>query len=157
MMLRLFRPQTKSFWRGSVVGLVAHYLAVGVLVSLVVLLRPFVWAALYGTPYTPGTGPIDPSSGEGTVLQFIGMLSWVPAGVAAMRWGGNSGLKSALALLAYLVCVSLIALTQDMPSMSLGRTLWYWLCSPFGLAVGVVLHQLLGRHESQATGAQVST
>jgi len=137
----IFRPQKQSFWRGIISGLIAHYLSALVIVLLVTFFRPFIWLAIYGPPYISPVAPIDPSSGEGTIMQLLGMLSYIPTAFFAMRWGGNSGKKSLLVLLVYAVVFSSTATIQHISDMSSLRILWYWLSSPLGLGIGLAIHQ----------------
>jgi hypothetical protein len=122
-------------------GLIVHYLSAFAITLLATFLRPFIWLAIYGPPYISPVDPIDPSSGEGTVMQLLGMLSYVPTGFFAMRWGGNSGTKALLVLLAYAAIFSSIATIQHINDMSFLHILWYWLSSPLGLAIGLAIHQ----------------
>lgn len=133
-------PRKRSYWRGVLSGVLSHYIAVAVLVSTLMLLRPFVWPLLFDSPYSQTTAPIDPNSGEGTLLQILGLLSWVPAGASAMHWGSARSRRSVLTLFGYIAVLMVFALTQNQPQMSALRTVWYWLHEPLGLAFGVVLY-----------------
>ncbi len=64
-------------------GLVLTFI---VLAFLYWALRPFVWAAVFGVPYTPPAGPYARGSGEWIAVQVIGFLSYAGAGYAAAKW-----------------------------------------------------------------------
>lgn len=151
-LLRLRHPRRQSTWRGAAGGLLAHYAAAAILLTLLAVLKPFIWTALFGSPLWQSTGPINPSSGEGTLLQIVGLLSWVPGGMAAIHWGGTSRWRSVLVLLAYLAAVSLLAIVSgEIQPMSPERAAWYWLSAPLGLALGAVTcHKRSGVTASRA-------
>ena len=88
----------RSIVRGFLAAIVSHYAVLLGLLFLFWLARPFVWAAIYGIPFHPMKGPIDPNSGEWLVLQAIGFLSWVAGGYAACRWDEMGSNKALLAI-----------------------------------------------------------
>ena len=105
LLKRILKPAKQSLWRGVVAGLLSHYVAVTVLLGVLFLVKPFLWTVLFGSPHWASEGPVDPNSGEGTVLQLLGALSWLPTGAAAMHWGGARGLQAVLALFAYIAAL----------------------------------------------------
>ena len=134
-------PKKRSYWRGIAAGLLSHYLAVAVLVGALMVIRPFVWAAVYGVPYSPPAGPVDPTSNEGTLLQVLGLLSWVPAGAAALHWSADRSFNGLFTLLAYTAALLMLAfIGESQPPMPLGRAVWYCLSAPLGLAIGAFLY-----------------
>ncbi len=136
---RVLYPAKQSFWRGVTAGLLSHYVAVIVLLPLLVLVKPFLWTLVFGSPHWASEGPVDPNSGEGTLLQIFGALTWLPSGAAAMRWGGNRGVQAVLALFAYLAAISVFSmLAGTVPTMPVGRAIWYWMSGPIGIAIGVI-------------------
>ena len=139
----LVTPSRRSYWRGFVAGLFSHYLALAALLVIVYFFRPIVWAAVYDTPYTAPLGPVDPMSTEGTLLQVVGLLSWVPGGIAAMHWSATRRPWSALALVALSFALLALGAVQGlMPAMSTGRAIWYCLSSTLGIAAGAVAYSL---------------
>ena len=103
-----------------------------------------------GSPHWASEGPVDPNSGEGTLLQIFGALTWLPSGAAAMRWGGNRGAQAVLALFAYLAAISVFSmLAGTVPTMPVGRAIWYWMSGPIGIAIGVIAS--LKRHTKAAS------
>lgn len=156
--LQRFRhPKKRTYLRGVVVGLITHYAAVAVFLVAIFLFRPFFWAAVYGVPYTPSPGPVDPNSTEGAFLHTVSFLSWVPAGAAAMHWSTQKSRPwSALTLFSYLASLSLLAFSIDIQApIAVGRALWYWLSAPLGLGLGVITY--LSRANSVANIATVDS
>jgi hypothetical protein len=136
---RVLNPTKQSFWRGVAAGLLCHYAALAVLLAILMLVRPLLWTALFGHPEW-AEGPVDPGSGEGTVLQTLGALSWLFGGAAAIQWGGNRGVRAVLALLAYVAALYLVGMLSDTPPpMPIGRAAWYWLSAPLGICIGAVV------------------
>lgn len=89
-------PRSGSTSRGVLAAIVFHYVALFGLLFLFWLLRAFVWSAIYGTPYQPTKGPLDPSSGEWLSAQAIGFLSTVASGLAACHWDKVSSNRAIL-------------------------------------------------------------
>jgi hypothetical protein len=142
MLKKLLAAERRTVLRSLVAGLFSHYAAVAALIALLWLLRPFVWAALYGVPYQPNLGPVNPSSSEGTLLQVIGLLSWLPGGFAAAHWSPHRSLRCLLPILSYLACLTLLAVVAgEVPPMSPARTVWYWLSAPTGAILGALFYQ----------------
>lgn len=142
-LLKKFRhPQKRTYLRGVVAGLITHQVAVAVFIVAISIIRPFFWTAVYGGPYTPPSGPVDPNSTEGAFLHTLGFLSWVPAGMAAMHWSAQkSRLWSVLTLFIYLASLSILAISMEIQvPITVVRALWYWLSAPLGLGLGVVIY-----------------
>lgn len=139
-------PRRRSYWRSVMAGLLSHYLAVAFLIALLFLVRRLFWAVLYGNPYLPEPGPVDPTSNEGTLLQCIGLLSWVPAGAAALHWSATRAPWGLLTLVLYLLALMLVGVSLDLqPAMPLGRAIWYYLSAPLGLALGAAAYLVTHR------------
>ena len=135
---RVLNPTKRSVWRGIAAGLLSHYAALALLLVIFVPLKPFIWSILFGSPDWASKGPVDPNSAEGTILQILGAVSWLPAGAAAMHWGGRGGARAVFALFIYLAVLFLAALAGNtVPAMPFGRAIWYWLSAPIGIAVGL--------------------
>jgi hypothetical protein len=138
-------PKRQSFWRGITAGIVFHYLTLAILVLALVVLQPYLWTLLFGSQNWFSKGPIDPNSGEGTVLQFLGLLSWFPGGIAAVHWSSNSTVRCIAGLLLFIAALLILSLfTKPIAAMSLDRAIWYWLCAPIGLLSGALLWYRFG-------------
>jgi len=135
--------QRRGFWWAFCVGVVAHLLSLFALLVLYWLLRPFVWAAVYGVPYSPPPGPYDPNSGEWLFVQAISVLSWIAAGLAAARWSSR-GFPWAVASLVVITTVLLI--WADIPTSSSEiRITLYVAGTPLGLVCGAAIYMLYHR------------
>ncbi len=154
MLRSLLQAKKRGVFRSFIAGLLSHYAAVAALITLLWLLRPFLWAAIHGTPYQPDAGPVDPSSSEGTLLQVIGLLSWVPGGFAAAHWSPHRNLRCLVPIFVYMACLSVLGvLGGDVPVMSPLRAMWYWLTAPLGAVIGVLLYQRMAGRETTTLNA----
>lgn len=103
------RTMKRGYWRAIFCGVIAHYVTLFGLTLLLWLLRPFVWAAIYGVPYVASKGSIDPNSSEWAIFQIIGFISWLVGGLAVQRWtppGSYRGLATLIAVSFVLVLLS---------------------------------------------------
>jgi hypothetical protein len=150
--MKLAPPQKRGLLRAIIAGIVAHYLIGGALILSYWLLRPFVWAALYGVPYPAPQGPYDPSSGEWLFVQAMGLVSWIAAGAATARWS-NPGFPAAAVVLV-LLCFALLFFESPMANVAIWRMALYYLEIPVGLIVGVVAYD---QYQRGATVVQHDT
>lgn len=129
----------RSVVRGVLAATVSHY---GVLFSLFFLfwlLRPFLWVTIYGVPFQPVKGPMDPNSGEWLISQAIGFLSWVAGGYAACRWDKIGSNRSALSI--GLIFLALMAMGSAPETSELVRKAIFYLEIPLGLGAGLFLYR----------------
>lgn len=141
--LRLLDKVPKGFLWGLGLG-AATFLLSGIAFAVVYwTLRPFVWAALYGVPYSPPPGPYPVESGEWLFVKGIWFVSAIVLGFVATQAAGRSAYK---VLLALLVIWLLWALASELlPSNSLLRIAIAYLNVPLGVLLGHILwrrHQL---------------
>jgi hypothetical protein len=68
-----YPPRRQSFWRAVAAAAAAYLLMLVALASVYWVLRPFVWAALYGEPYSPppGSGPYPLIAGSGSLHKLL--------------------------------------------------------------------------------------
>lgn len=152
MILRLLRTQNPTVWRGALLGLAIHYCSLAVLLIAFYFIRPFLWSVIFGSPNWHSVGPTDPSSAEGAIIQTVSAFSWLPAGAAALHWGGVRGIRSLLILSGYLVgtfAIGLAGESANMPSFSSAP--WYWLSAPVGLLSGAAIYSVKVRAVSRVT------
>lgn len=146
-MLKWFQhPRKRSTFRGFVAGLLTHYLAVAILLVAFYVVKPFLWTAIFGSPNWRSSGPIDPTSSEGFIVQTVAALSWFPAGAAALHWGGTAGTKGLAAIVAYIgatFAFVLISGASDIPAFEAAP--WYWLSAPVGLLSGAAIYRFRAR------------
>jgi len=133
----------RSFWRGSIAGVITKEITVLVLLGALYVLRPFVWAAIYGTAYVASKDPISPDSGEWALIQLLAFLSGLAAGAAASRWSKQGTWTAIQALAAAAILLSASSLPE---TGSLLRTLSWLFLVPTGMALGGWLFM---RHEQQ--------
>jgi hypothetical protein len=100
-------------------------------------LRPFVWAALYGVPYSPPNGPYPPSSGEWLFVKGAAFLSSAAAGFAAAKWGGAK--SWVWVVLAVLVLLANVLSGGPAAEVSKAREAVYFLAHPLGVVCGALL------------------
>lgn len=124
----------RSIVRGISAAIVSHYVVLCGLLVLLGLLRPFVWSAIYGEPYQPVNGPMDPDSGEWLVSQAIGFLSWVAGGYAACRWDKLESKRSVM--IVGVVFMVLMALGNAPETTELVRKAIFYFEIPSALGVG---------------------
>lgn len=124
----------RSVARGVVAAIISHYLVLFSLAALFWLLRPFVWAAIYGVPFHSQKGALDPASGEWLAYQAIGFLSWVAGGYAACRWNKPGSNKSILITGA--IYLTLVLLGDAPKTIDLARIAIYYFEIPLALALG---------------------
>jgi hypothetical protein len=127
----------RSVVRGVLAAIVSHYVVLFGLLFLFWLLRPFVWAAIYGVPFQPVKGPMDPNSGEWLVSQAIGFLSWVAGGYAACRWDKLGSNRSVLAI--GLIYLAMMAMGSAPETSDLIRKGIFYLEIPPALGAGWLL------------------
>jgi len=132
----------RSYWRGLVAGIAAYLLSIVILSALYWVIRPFVWAALYGVPYSPPAGPYDPNSGEWLFFQIFGFLSAMAGGAATIRWSSQRRSYAPLATL-LAIAIPLILLGLAMGKAPAHTSLWRFGFSlvelPLGLICGAAL------------------
>ncbi len=150
----LLSIRARSFWRAVGAGLIAYCASFVALTLLYWLLRPFVWAAIYGEPYSPPPGPYSPNSGEWLYVQGIGFLTSVCAGAAAARWSLPGSLW-ALALFV-LVPIAFVIVGGVPTDTSNLRVAIYALEGPLGVIAGAALYTVL-RKDTVAPDARSST
>ena len=139
----------RSIWRGICAGVLAHYLALLALILSYWVLRPFVWAAVYGVPYSPPSGPYDPNSGEWLFSQAMGIASWSASGYAATKW---SPPRSPWAVATLVVLSLVLTAIGGLPvGAMLWRTALVLLAAPVGLLSGAALYVWLLRSPVPAT------
>lgn len=125
-----------GFWPGLFLGLIAHFISAFALILAYWLLRPFVWAALYGEPYfpPPGSGSYPTQSGQWLFVQAIWFASACILGVTIARWSGTSGRKVLAVLL--LAWIALSAISEPNHVASIWRISMSYLKSPLGMLFG---------------------
>jgi hypothetical protein len=120
--------------RGVLAGIISHYIVLFGLLFLFWLLRPFVWAAIYGVPFQPMKGPMDPNSDEWLILQGIGFLSCVAGGYAACCWDKVDSNRSLLIIAG--VFLALILFGNAPENTSLVRMALFYFEVPVGMSLG---------------------
>ena len=127
--------------RGILVAVIASVVAFfGSYAALMLVywcLRPFVWAALYGVPYSPPDGPYLASSGEWLFVKGAVFLSSAVSGYVAAKWGGKkSWVWAVLAALLLLLTVS-----SGGPSVEVSyvRKAIFFLAHPLGIVLGALI------------------
>jgi hypothetical protein len=143
----------RSIVRGVLAAIVSHYVVLFGLILLFWLMRPFVWAAIYGVPFQPVKGPMDPNSGEWLVSQGIGFLSWVAGGYAACRWDKTGSNRSLLAI--GLVFLALMTLGSTPETSMLVRKAIFYLEIPLALGAGWLLYRRSESRCNALSGTEV--
>jgi hypothetical protein len=136
--MKISAPRRRGFFRALVAGVAAHYFTLGALLLCYWLLRPFVWAALYGVPYAPPQRIYEPNSGEWLFIQAIDFASWIAAGAATIRWS-SPGFPFALLVLGSLF-VGLVLFANLPDSAGTLRMLIYYLEIPVALIFGAAAY-----------------
>ena len=140
MIQRFTHPRKRSPVRGVIASLVLHYASVAILITLYLSLRNVIWSTAFGAQYVSSAGPVNPNSVEGTILQVIGLLTWVLPGAAALHWSGDRSFWALAVVAVYLVLLELLGVLvpelNPLPDMPLGRAVWYWSSGPLGFAAG---------------------
>jgi len=137
--------------RGVLAGVVSHYVVLFGLLFLFWLLRPFVWAAIYGVPFQQVKGPMDPNSGEWLVSQVIGFLSWGAGGYAACRWDKVDSNRSLLIIAG--IFLALIAFGNAPENTSLVRTAIFYFEVPVAMSMGWLFFRRSEPRSTVSTGA----
>ena len=134
-------PQKLSFWRAIGAAFVTQVLGFLLFMPVYWLLRPFVWAAVYGEPYRPPPGPHPAGSGEWLIMQALGLSLSMAAGAMAFNWSP----PRARTPLLFLVGLSLLLLLGELLygtfplKTAFVLNLFYAMRGPFGLILGAVL------------------
>lgn len=128
----------RSFWRGLVAGVTVHYLVLLGLILVLWVVRPFIWATVYGVPYVAPKGPMDPNTNEWLIVQAIYLLSWIVAGAATARWSKPRS-WAPLTLLIIFCAILIFMEPKPGPTSVLRLTLWF-LEVPLGLLCGQLLY-----------------
>jgi hypothetical protein len=142
----------RSVVRGVFAAIVAHYAVLFGLLLLCWSMRPFVWAAIYGVPYQPVKGPMDPSSGEWLASQAIGFLSWVAGGFAACRWDKAGSNRSVL--IVGVMFLALIVMSSAPATTDLVRMAILYFEIPLALIIGWLLLRRSERRSAVLIGTE---
>lgn len=118
----------------AALAFLASYVA---LMLLYWCLRPFIWAALYGVPYSPPEGPYLASSGEWLFVKGAVFLSSVASGFAAAKWGGPG--SRVWAVLAILLLLLTILSGGPSVEISYARQALFFLAHSLGVVAGALL------------------
>ena len=140
--------------RGVLAAIISHYVVLFGLILLLWLLRPFVWAAIYGVPYQPVKGPMDPNSGEWFMSQAIGFFSWVAGGYAACRWDQNGSNRAAIAICLIYTVLAFVGIIPA--SLDIVRKLALLLEIPISISVGCLLFRYFTEKPTKALMACAS-
>jgi len=138
--------------RGVMAAIVSHYLVLFGLILCFWLLRPFVWAAIYGVPFQPVKGPMDPNSGEWLVSQAIGFLSWVAGGFAACRWDKAGSRRSVL--IVGVIFLVLMSLGPALETRNLARQAIFYIEIPLALGIGWLLFRCYESRDAVLIGVE---
>lgn len=150
------RPQKRSFWRAIGAAFVTQMLVFVLFIPVYWLLRPFVWAAVYGESYRPPPGPYPPGSGEWLIVQALGFSASLAAGAMAFNWSP----PRARTPLLFLVGLSLLLLLGSLLhgtfplKTAFVLNLLYAMQGPFGLVLGAVMFkrwQIRASHQGVGT------
>jgi hypothetical protein len=139
-----------GFWPGLILGLLVFFLTGIALNSLYWLVRPFVWAALYGQSYSSPPGPYPPDSGEWLYIQGIWFISSWVAGSTVGRWSGSSGKKVMFTVLLLWVGLSVIGIPNW--TASYWRLALSYLKVPVGFGLGNWFYVRRNARRSAITG-----
>ena len=130
--------QKRGVLAAMVAGAVFFVLSFLGLVVLYWLLRPFVWAAVYGVAYSPPRGPYNPNSGEWLFVQGIGFLSTAAAGFACAKW--SKAQSPLVAIGVALALLFLVVFFGELPAgVSYVRKAIFFLGQPIGIVCGALL------------------
>lgn len=134
-------PQRRSFWRAIGAAFVTQVLVFTLFIPVYWLLRPFVWAAVYGESYRSTPGPYPPGSGEWLIVQALGFVASMAAGAMAFNWSPPRARTPLLFLVGLSLLLLLGALLHG--TFPLKTTfvlnLLYAIGGPFGLLLGAVV------------------
>lgn len=139
------KMRKRNVVRGILSAIIFHYLALIGLIALLLLLRPLVWAAIYGVPYQSPTGAMDPNSGEWLISQIIFFLSWIPGGYAACHWDRENSNRSVLFVGLIFMLLGIVG--GSSVSMDVVRKLVFYLENPIAVAIGWYIHRYLEQSE----------
>jgi hypothetical protein len=126
------------------VGFCVAFLSLTLLLWLV---RPFVWAAIYGVPYPQSTDPYDHNSGEWLFIQGIGFLSFAATGFASAKWSKPNSHWVWISLAAVFCVLSLLNLPIGITT---ARAAIYILEGSLGIVFGAYIYMRTQRRSSAA-------
>lgn len=132
-----------GFWRAFFLGLIAYGIVFCSGVIGIGLVRPFVWSAIYGTPYVSTKEPLNPDSGEWLIVQALACLCAIAAGVAIKHWSPKN---SQAALISVIVLFVFLSTFDEAPSkISILRNTLFFSINPLGFLFGAVIYSKISR------------
>jgi hypothetical protein len=152
-----YPPRRQSFWRAVAAAAAAYLLMLVALASVYWVLRPFVWAALYGEPYSPppGSGPYPLDSGQWLFTQAIGFCASIAAGVMGAYWSPPRSSRPIVVLV--LLSFGGLLFGEFPLETSPLRMAMYALQMPLGLTLGAfLLRHLQVRTQKNGSGGAPS-
>jgi hypothetical protein len=135
--IRLLNRLPKGVLSGISFGLLIFILTVFLLTFIYWVLRPFVWAAIYGEPYVSIKGPFSVQSGEWLFVQLIWFLGAIIFGVTVAHLSGVRAHWVFLGLV--VVYAAFSAIGEPLPGSQGLRWVLQYIQIPAGLAIGYLL------------------
>lgn len=135
--MRLLNRLPKGVFSGISFGTLAFLLTMFTLTLVYWLLRPFVWAAIYGEPYVSIKGPFSVHSGEWLFIQLIWYLGAIIFGVTVAHLSGVRSRWVFLGLVAMYAALS--AIGEPISGSQGWRLVLQYVQIPAGLATGYLL------------------